>query len=93
MLQTMCIIGCELVCVPCQTWIWVCNTYEEMYSSSFEHRVLTSLCQKGIHKLAFERGGATCCDCDKSGGNNCPTCNIDYDYKFKPIKQEGKWLT
>ena len=83
MIQSMCIMGNEYVCVPCQLGKPLFCGEETIMISYDIHNKIYDKYQKDIHKMAFEFGGAICCDCNKSGGNNCKTCNIDYNYKFK----------
>ena len=82
MIQTMCLSGCELVCVPCQQGVGIFNDLKEIYITEESHDWLYNKYKKDIHKMAFEKGGACCSKCGKQGGNNCDTCNIDYDYEF-----------
>ena len=82
MIQTMCLSGCELVCVPCQKGVGIFNGRVPVMVPEDIHKKLREKYEKDIHKMAFEYGGATCCKCNKSGGNNCETCNTDYDYEY-----------
>ena len=86
MIQSMCLRGCELVCIPCQTGVGIFNNYEEVYVPNEIHTLLYEKYEKDINKLAFERGGVTCNQCGSSEGNNCDLCNIDYEYLFKDQK-------
>ena len=80
--QTMCLQGCEIVCVRCQRGTGVFNDWDEVYIQKEAHDKLREVYEPDIHKMAFEYGEAGCCDCRKQGGNNCETCNIDYEYQF-----------
>ena len=86
MIQTMCLQGCELVCVPCQYGVGMFNDEQEVYVPYDIHEKLCKKYEKDIHKMAFELGGAGCCKCNKIGGNNCKICNTDYDYEFKDLE-------
>jgi len=90
MIQTMCIPYAELACIPCQKGVGMFNSEVEVYIPEKVHDALRAVYEKDIQKLAFESGGATCIDCGKSGGNNCKTCNIDYDYAFKDQELNGE---
>lgn len=88
MIQTMCLMGCEIVCVPCQNGIGVFNNLPVVMIPEKIHDELYEYYRADIHKMAFEHGGATCAKCNKKKGNNCETCNIDYEYKFKRVGDE-----
>ena len=90
MIQTMCLRGCELVCIPCQFGVGIFNSLQEVYIHYSIHDILREKYEADIHKMAFEFGGATCMQCNKQGGNNCETCNIDYEYKFKDLIPNGE---
>ena len=82
MIQSMCLMGAELVCVPCQYGVGIFNREQEVYVPYDIHDKIYEKYSKDIHKLAFEHGGATCSHCNNRGGNNCKKCNIDYDYEY-----------
>ena len=89
----MCMIGAELVCVPCQYGVGIFNSEEAVYIPEKIHDMLYKKYRKDIRKLSFEYGGATCNDCRKTGGNNCKTCKLGNSYVFKDIKvNEWKWI-
>lgn len=81
MIQSMCLPYCEYVCIPCgigRPFSWGSkNLIPEK-----EHDKLYEKYRKDIHKLAFEKGGATCCSCNNRGGNNCETCDVSYKFKY-----------
>lgn len=82
MIQSMCVRGCEYVCILCGKALpFFCEAEDIMILGS-EHDKLYEKYSKDIHKLAFEKGGAGCNSCGELGGNNCETCNIEYDYKY-----------
>jgi len=82
----------EWVCVPC-------GEAEPMFHGSpkmsVSHQKISAMNKKYDHdlkRLAFLKGGASCSDCRKGGGNNCETCKLSESLKYwetnKHIKEE-----
>ena len=82
MIFSFCIRGAEYVCIPCAKAVGLFNNLKDIETTETADKALHKKYKEDIHYLAFKKGAATCSKCNKSGGNNCPTCKIENELKY-----------
>ena len=90
MIFSFCIAYNEYVCIPCGKSVPFFNGLEEITTTRKEEKKTKKKYENDINRLAFIQGHATCSKCNEPGGNNCPVCKIESEFKYwgKGVEQE-----
>lgn len=82
MMYSFCIMYNEYVCIPCGiAKPMFGNGCDTIKTTEEKERKLKEKYKDDIKFLAFTQGGASCSKCNKTGGNNCPTCKLPEELK------------
>ena len=81
MIFSFCVKYKEYVCIPCGTAEeFLCDKQAETTQEAEDK--LKEKYKNDIQRLSFLHGGATCGNCNNSGGNNCKKCKVPEEFEY-----------
>lgn len=82
MLFSFCVAHNEYICVLCGIAKPFCHGLKEIETTQLQEDNLKLKYKDDIKRLAYTQGGAMCCECNQTGGNNCKNCKFPDEFKY-----------